>query len=48
MQNFESPLTDATVTTVKSVPVVAEDNSSTLISKYNVVRRNGKLTRRGC
>jgi len=24
--------------------VVAEDNSSTLISKYNVVRRNGRLT----
>ena len=44
MQNIESPLTDTTVAAVKSVPAVAEDNSSALSNKYNVVRRNGKLT----
>ena len=44
MQNIESPLTEATVAAVKSVPEVAEDNTSALSSKYNVVRRNGKLT----
>jgi ribonucleoside-diphosphate reductase alpha chain len=44
MQNIESPLTEATVAAVKSVSEVATDNTSTLSSKYNVVRRNGKLT----
>ncbi len=44
MQNIESPLTDTTVAAVKSVPTVTEDNSSALSNKYNVVRRNGKLT----
>jgi len=44
MQNIESPLTDTTVEPVKAVRVVNTDNSNTLSSNYNVVRRNGKLT----
>ena len=44
MQNIESPLTDAVVAPVESVAAVAADNTSALSSKYNVVRRNGKLT----
>ncbi len=44
MQNIESPLTEAAVTTVKTVPTVAADNNNALSSNYNVVRRNGKLT----
>ena len=44
MQNIESPLTDAVVAPVESVAVVVADNTSALSSKYNVVRRNGKLT----
>ena len=44
MQNIESPLTDAVVAPVESVAAVASDNTSALSSKYNVVRRNGKLT----
>ena len=44
MQNIESPLTEAAVATVKSIPAIAEDNTSVLSNKYNVVRRNGKLT----
>jgi ribonucleoside-diphosphate reductase alpha chain len=44
MQNIESPLTDAVVAPVKSVTAVTADNTSALSSKYNVVRRNGKLT----
>ncbi len=45
MQNIESPLTEAVATPIKPVPVVAEDNDKALSSNYNVVRRNGKLTR---
>jgi ribonucleoside-diphosphate reductase alpha chain len=44
MQNIESPLTDTAVATVKSISAIAEDNTSVLSNKYNVVRRNGKLT----
>jgi ribonucleoside-diphosphate reductase alpha chain len=44
MQNIESPLTDAVVAPVESVAAVTADNTSALSSKYNVVRRNGKLT----
>jgi ribonucleoside-diphosphate reductase alpha chain len=44
MQNIESPLTDTAVAPVEAVPAVATDNSATLSSNYNVVRRNGKLT----
>jgi ribonucleoside-diphosphate reductase alpha chain len=44
MQNIESPLTEAAVAPVKTVPVVAADNSNALSNNYNVVRRNGKLT----
>ena len=44
MQNIESPLTDTAVATVKSISAITEDNTSVLSNKYNVVRRNGKLT----
>jgi len=44
MQNIESPLTDAVVAPIESVAAIAADNTSALSSKYNVVRRNGKLT----
>ena len=44
MQNIESPLTEAVVAPVESVAAVVADNTSALSSKYNVVRRNGKLT----
>ena len=44
MQNIESPLTDASVAPVEPVAAVVADNTSALSSKYNVVRRNGKLT----
>ena len=44
MQNIESPLTDVAVAPVESVAAVAVENTSALSSKYNVVRRNGKLT----
>ena len=44
MQNIESPLTDTAVAPVESVAAVAVENTSALSSKYNVVRRNGKLT----
>ncbi len=46
MQNIESPLTDTTVALVEPTAAVATADSTTnaLNSKYNVVRRNGKLT----
>jgi len=44
MQNIESPLTDASVAPVEPIAAVVADNTSALSSKYNVVRRNGKLT----
>lgn len=44
MQNIESPLTDTAVAPIEAVPAVISDNSSSLSSNYNVIRRNGKLT----
>ncbi|MDH3538005.1 MAG: ATP cone domain-containing protein, partial [Gammaproteobacteria bacterium] len=44
MQNIESPLTETAATPVESVPAVATSKHNTLGNKYNVVRRNGKLT----
>ncbi|MFT5218640.1 MAG: ribonucleoside-diphosphate reductase alpha chain [Planctomycetota bacterium] len=44
MQNIESPLTESTVAPVKSPSSASRDANSSLSSKYNVVRRNGKLT----
>ena len=44
MQNIESPLTEEAVAPVEAVALQSTDNSSSLSTNYNVVRRNGKLT----
>ncbi len=44
MQNIESPLNETAATPSKSVEAVSDDGDRTLGNKYNVVRRNGKLT----
>jgi len=44
MQNIESPLTGAPVAAVKPLGKVTEGHNNSLITNYNVVRRNGKLT----
>ncbi len=44
MQNIESPLTETADAPSKTVEVVSDDGARALGNKYNVVRRNGKLT----
>ncbi|MFA9418612.1 MAG: ribonucleoside-diphosphate reductase subunit alpha [Gammaproteobacteria bacterium] len=44
MQNIESPLTAASITSEKPLGTITEGYNSSLITNYKVVRRNGKLT----
>ena len=44
MQNIESPLTESGENTVAVVAQTADTQDTQLIHRYNVVRRNGKLT----
>ena len=43
MQNIESPLTESAAAVVAATPIT-DENNNTLSNRYNVVRRNGKLT----
>ncbi len=44
MQNIESPLTETSAIVSNPVTPVPDEQESNLSSRYNVVRRNGKLT----
>jgi ribonucleoside-diphosphate reductase alpha chain len=44
MQNIESPLTETAVAIAEPAPAVVDSANQSLVSNYNVVRRNGKLT----